>query len=204
MCIRDRDPTANAAARKAEADRRRQTLSVERNKTDIAKTVVETNPEMNDFYNTYDRYAVTEADKKRYQQFLDGLSDDERRLLESGRNFYTLTLRNKGGLVMPVIVRAQYEDGTSEVFRYPAEIWRMNDKEIRKIIPTNKKVVQWTLDPFMEIADVDTENNSYPRQAAQPTRFQMFQRQQNARPQQSNPMQQQRQQNSGAIQGGRN
>ena len=35
-------------------------------------------------------------------------------------------------------------------------------------------MVQWTLDPFREIADIDDEDNSFPRQPAQPTRFQLF------------------------------
>ena len=75
---------------------------------------------------------------------------------------------------MPVIIRMQYEDGTDSVARFPAEIWRLNDQDISKVITSKKKVVQWTLDPYQEIADIDTENNSFPRQPAQPTRFQLF------------------------------
>ncbi|PMD98401.1 aminopeptidase [Siphonobacter sp. BAB-5405] len=196
------DPAIAKAAQKAVDEKKRQTMAVERNKKDIKQTVVEANPAMNDFYNSYDRYAVTESDKKKYADYLATLTEDERKLLQSGKNFYTLSLKNKGGVPMPVILQAKYEDGTTEVFRFPAEIWRMNDVSIKKIIPTDKKVTQWTLDPFQEIADIDTENNSYPRQAAQPTRFQMFkQRQGGQQPQ--NPMQQQRQGGSGAV-GGRN
>lgn len=195
------DPAVKKAAQKVIDDKKRQTLAVERNKKDIKETVVEANPNMKDFYNSYDRYAVTDAEKKKYAEYLASLTDEERKLLESGKNFYTLTVKNKGGLPMPVILKAQYEDGTSEVFRYPAEIWRMNDVQIRKVIPTDKKVTQWTLDPYMEIADIDTENNAYPRQAAQPTRFQVFKQRAGAAPQQ-NPMQQQRS-TSGAV-GGRN
>lgn len=195
------DPAVKKAAQKVIDDKKRQTLAVERNKKDIKETVVEANPNMKDFYNSYDRYAVTEAEKKKYAEYLASLSDEERKLLESGKNFYTLTVKNKGGLPMPVILKAQYEDGTSEVFRYPAEIWRLNDVQVRKVIPTDKKVTQWTLDPYMEIADIDTENNAYPRQAAQPTRFQVFKQRAGGAPQQ-NPMQQQRSA-SGAV-GGRN
>lgn len=35
-------------------------------------------------------------------------------------------------------------------------------------------MVQWTLDPYREIADIDEESNSFPRQPAQPTKFQLF------------------------------
>ncbi|MFT4033019.1 MAG: M1 family metallopeptidase [Siphonobacter sp.] len=204
--ISSMDPAVQKAAQKEKDAKSRQTMAVERNKTDIKQTVVEANPAMNDFYNNYDRYAATDAEKKKYTDFLAGLTEDEKKLYESGKNFYTLVIQNKGGLVMPVIVKADYEDGTSEVFRYPAEIWRMNDKQIQKVIPTDKKVKQWTLDPFFEIADIDTENNSYPKQPVQPTRFQMFKQNGGARrPGEAglNPMQEQKKAQSGAV-GGRN
>ncbi|MCY7349485.1 MAG: M1 family metallopeptidase [Cytophagaceae bacterium] len=205
LAIDPMDPAVTKATAKAEADRRRQTLSVQRNKEDIKQTVVEKNPEMNDFYNAYDRYAVTEADKKKYADFVAGLSEEEKKMFQSGKNFYTLNLKNNGGLVMPVIAKADYEDGTSEVFRFPAEIWRFNDKEIKKVIPTDKKVTRWTLDPFLEIADINADNNSYPRQSTQPTRFQVFKQRANPyAPQGPNPMQQQRQSQPGAVGGSRN
>ncbi len=63
------------------------------------------------------------------------------------------------------------------------------------MIATNKKVKQWTLDPFQEIADIDDSNNSFPPMA-KPTRLQLFKQQQGRfGPQGPNPMQQQRQQN---------
>jgi hypothetical protein len=89
---------------------------------------------------------------------------------------------------MPVIVKMGFEDGTDSVAVFPAEIWRFNDQQINKVIATNKKVVQWTLDPYQQIADIDTENNSFPR-IAQPTRFQIFKQQQTKKV--PNPMQMQ-------------
>jgi hypothetical protein len=154
---------------------------------------------MRDFYDTYDRFATSEADKKKYEGYMAGLSEDERKLVDANKNFYVLNVKNKGGLPMPVIVKANYEDGTDEVFRFPVEIWRLNDKEVKKVIPTNKKVTKWTLDPFLEIADIDTDDNAFPKEPEQPSRFQVFKGQ---RPVQANPMQQQ--QKSGAVQGAKN
>jgi hypothetical protein len=193
------DPVAKSEAAKKDAETKRQTMSNIRNKTDIPKTVVEENPDMRDFYNSYDRFATSEADKKKFEQTMASLSEDEKKLVNSNKNFYVLNVKNKGGLPMPVIVKANYEDGTSEVFRYPAEIWRLNDKEIKKVIPTDKKVAKWTLDPFLEIADIETEDNVFPREPEQPSRFQVFKGQ---RQPQSNPMQQQ--QKAGAVQGAKN
>ena len=158
---------------------------------------MEENPDLTDFYNTYDRFATTETDKKKYQDYLSGLSADERKSITEGKNLYVVNFKNKGGLPMPVIVKLNYEDGTEEVLRFPAEIWRLNDVQAKKIIPTTKKVVKWTLDPYFEIADIDTNNNAFPREPEQPTRFQVFKGQRQSMP---NPMQQQKQA-AGAVQG---
>ena len=132
---------------------------------------------------------------------MSGLNEDEKKLVDSNKNFYVLNLKNKGGLPMPVIVKANYEDGTNEVFRIPAEIWRLNDKEIKKVIPTDKKVTKWTLDPFFEIADIDTDDNAFPREPEQPSRFQVFKGQ---RPPQPNPMQEAQKKSGSAVQGAKN
>ena len=173
--------------------RRTNTLSKQRDAATQKETVVAQDSTMMDFYNRYDQFTVTDADKKKYQDYLATLSPDERTLLETKQNFYTLTLKNRGGIPMPVIIRMEFEDGTDSVARLPAEIWRYNTNQIAKVFATSKKVTQWTLDPYQEIADIDTENNSFPR-TAKPTRLQLFkQRPGGFGPQGPNPMQQQKQ-----------
>ncbi len=199
------DPVAKKSTEKAAADAKRQTMSNIRNKTDIKSTVVEENPDLTDFYNTYDRFATTDAEKKKYQEYLGALSEDERKLVAEGKNFYVVNFKNKGGLPMPVIVKLSYEDGTDEVLRFPAEVWRLNDVQAKKIIPTSKKVVKWTLDPFYEIADIDTDDNSYPREPAQPTRVQLFKAQPRSYGGGQNPMQEaQNAKKAGAVTGSKN
>ena len=165
-----------------------QTISKIRDAADKSKTVVAQDSTMADFYNSYDPYKVTDTDKQKYEQYLASLSPSEKELVQKNTNFYTLSIKNKGGLPMPVIVKMGFEDGTDSLVTFPAEIWRFNDQQISKIVSTSKKVVQWTLDPYYQIADIDTENNSYPR-VAKPTRFQIFKQSQMRR--QPNPMQQQ-------------
>ncbi len=196
--IDTQDPVAKKAADKADANAKRETLSNIRNKTDIKQTVVEADSTMRDFYNSYDRYAVTAADRQKSEQYRASLSDDERKMLEEGKNFYVLKIKNKGGLPMPVIVKLDYEDGTSEIVRIPAEIWRVNDKEIKKTLPTTKKVAKFTLDPFYETADIDTANNAFPREPEQPTKFQAFK--QRGFQQGPNPMQQAKQNQPTGVQ----
>ncbi len=186
MQINSQNPDKEKPLAKAESEKK--TISQLRNAEQIKTTVVDQNPELKDFYNTYDPHEVTAADKARFDRYYGSLSPEEKKLIDSGENFYTLTLKNNGGLVMPVILKMDFEDGTNEVLRIPAQVWRMNNKQIVKTLHFPKKVVQFTLDPFLETADINTENNAWPRVQA-PSRFQLY-RQRTVKPQ--NPMQQQR------------
>ncbi|HEV7379945.1 MAG TPA: M1 family peptidase, partial [Dyadobacter sp.] len=180
------NPEVEKELARKQAEIKKTTISKRRDQATKNQTVVAQDSTMADFYNTYDPYKVTETDRAKYDQYLSGLSENERQLVSGNSNFYTLAVKNKGGLVMPVIVKMEFEDGTDSTVTFPAEIWRFNDGQINKVIPTKKKVVQWTLDPNFQIADIDTENNSFPRKP-KPTRFQIFKQQQTARP--TNPMQ---------------
>ena len=168
------NPEITKAESKKESDDKKKTLSTLRNQKDIPQSVVEADPSMKDFYNTYDPYKVTDADQKRFDAYKSTLSAEDQKLLGSGMNYYAIKIKNKGGLVMPVIIQAEFEDGTTEDFRYPAEIWRLNDVEITKTIPTAKKVKKFKLDPYFETADVDTSNNMFPREPESPTKFQLI------------------------------
>ena len=156
---------------------KKNTISKQRDLATKGQTVVGQDSTMADFYNRYDPFKVTAADRKKYDEYLAGLPESDRELVQNNTNFYTLSLKNKGGLVMPVIVKMVFEDGTDSVATFPAEIWRFNDQQISRMISTKKKVVQWTLDPYSQIADIDTENNSFPR-IPKPTRFQIFKQEQ--------------------------
>jgi hypothetical protein len=83
--------------------------------------------------------------------------------LEVPKYFYEIVFDKPGGLVMPIIVDFEYEDGTKQRITYPAQVWRKNDKEVKKLIPSNKKIININLDPDLETADIDTSNNSWPK-----------------------------------------
>ena len=87
------------------------------------------------------------------------------RAVKEDKNYYVLDFSNKGGLVMPIILELTFEDGTKEEMRIPAEIWRRTPKAVSKLIVTDKdkELVSVTIDPHWETADVDVENNHYPR-----------------------------------------
>lgn len=113
--------------------------------------------------------------------------------LEEKHYFYNITFENKGGLVMPIILRFDYADDTEEVIRIPAEIWKMGRDKVTKVFQTEKEVQQIELDPFYETADTDRGNNFFPPQTS-PSRFELFE-QRNRRGE--NPMQRARRVNQG-------
>jgi hypothetical protein len=82
--------------------------------------------------------------------------------VDPNKNFYEVKLKNQGGLVMPVIMQFNYKDGSSEIKRIPAEIWRQNEDEISKVFVLDKEVDNVVLDPFKETADVNEANNHFP------------------------------------------
>ena len=98
-----------------------------------------------------------------YGQFLSRIDEEEVRKQVSGKNIYELTIKNKGGLIMPVTIEWVYTDGTKEVDKLPAQIWRRNEYEVKQTFIKEKEVTKVNLDPNFEFADVDTSNNSYPK-----------------------------------------
>jgi hypothetical protein len=102
----------------------------------------------------------------------DNFSSEEKSTLKAPNYFYELTFEKPGDLVMPIIVEFEYEDGTKERKQYPAQIWRLNDKEVTKIFPSEKAIIKITIDPDEETADVDLSNNSWPKNKE--TKFDTF------------------------------
>ena len=106
---------------------------------------------------------MTNTPDNAYGDFLSRLDDAEVRKQLSGKNIYEVTIKNVGGLVMPVTIEWVYTDGTSEIDHLPAEIWRTNEYEIKKTFIKTKEVSNVNLDPNFEFADTDTSNNSFPK-----------------------------------------
>jgi hypothetical protein len=64
---------------------------------------------------------------------------------------------------MPVILEWTYKDGSKEIERIPAEIWRINETKVTKVFVKQKEVVNLVLDPQAEVADINIEDNVFPK-----------------------------------------
>ncbi len=159
-------------------------LSKIRNRQDPKiKFVTDQDTTLRDFYWKYDR-EVEKYDTTKYKvvlpAFQEPLSDEDKKKYEN-KHMYELTFSNKGGLVMPIILEWKYKDGSTEIERIPAQIWRKNENKITKSFIKNKEVASVKLDPYKETVDIDEANNSYgdTKPIPEPSRFKVFKQKQN-------------------------
>ena len=185
MKLDSKNPDVENIAKKEEREQSTITIESIRNKEAIAKTQDEIDRSLVDFYTTYDPLDVNVLDRESYKKYVSGLSAEEKRLLQSGKNYYELTFENIGGLVMPLILEFKFKDGSTVLERIPAEIWKMSTDEITKVFVFDKELAEIELDPYLETADTERENNYFPPKQ-QINRFELFK--QNLRVQE-NPMQ---------------
>lgn len=171
------DPVQDAAFRRAADDREPEDISDIRNASSIPQTVLERDPSTADFYNKRDMYEVTRLDEQEFDAFVSTLDEAQVALINSGKNFYEITFRNKGGLVMPLIVEFELEDGTKSRHHIPAEIWRMGTETVTKVFVVDQPAARIVLDPNLETADTDRSDNSWPPRP-EPSRFELFKRKQ--------------------------
>ncbi len=108
--------------------------------------------------------ALNLADVKTLDDYISAnFTAEERKKLKNPKFFYEVTFNKPGGLVMPIIVELTFADGTTEMQTFPAQIWRLNDNEVSRTFATAKEIKKITIDPKLETADVDVENNVWPR-----------------------------------------
>jgi len=126
-----------------------------------------------DFTEGFDEFALLDSDSRYYGEFMNKADDDLVRKNIADKNLYTATFKNEGGLVTPIIIEWTYKDGSKEIERLPAEIWRMNENEVTKIFVKDKEVINVRIDPMGKLADTETENNNFPRMEEE-TKFDKF------------------------------
>lgn len=117
-----------------------------------------------DFNESLKGKSPTEASANLKEFMMDNMTAEERAQVKEPKYFYEITFDKPGGIPMPLIVELTYADGTSEIKRFPPEIWRKNDAEVRRVVASQKELVGIVVDPKLETADIDTTNNSWPKE----------------------------------------
>ncbi len=165
-----------------------------RNRTD-KKVIFEVDADttLRDFYWKYDRGLVnvdTTSSVTSVVLYSDTLDNAAKVSLAKNKNFYEIHFTNKGGLVMPIILEWTFKDGTKEIEKIPAQVWRKNEKQLVKVFFKEKEVAGIKLDPMRETADIDESNNNWPVKEM-PTKFEIYKATQMSRGQSfgGNPMQ---------------
>jgi hypothetical protein len=146
-------------------------------KGDLAANRNENNFE--NFNNGPEPFSLVPTDRRLNGEFASVVDDNAIMQKLENKNIYEVTLSNQGGLVMPVIIQWTYTDGTKEIERIPAEIWRVNEKKINKVFIKDKEVVNVMLDPHQELTDVDIQDNVFPKPAGSPSKFDSFKKRAN-------------------------
>jgi hypothetical protein len=70
-----------------------------------------------------------------------------------------VTFVNRGDLIMPVVYRVDYTDGTSEVRKLPVQVWAQGDSWTTTWDTKGRKIRNVTLDPEAQFPDVELGNN---------------------------------------------
>lgn len=143
-----------------------------RNRESGMRSLVDIDTTLRDFYYHYKPgKEITKEAKNRF----DGLEEmpDSTFARYAGEYVYEIKFSNKGGLVSPLIIQFNYADGSSEIERIGAYIWRKNEKEVTKTFLKNKKVASIQLDPYRETADINEKNNLW-NIKSEPDKFELF------------------------------
>ncbi len=167
-----------------------------RNREEKMKFAVDADTTLQDFYYRYDR-GIEKYDTTRFEVTIPGSKPEpltaEEKARYANKNMYEISFSNKGGLPMPIILEWTYTDGSKEIEKIPAQVWRYNESKVVKTFIKDKEVASVKLDPYRETADINEANNSWNSIPA-PSKFNVFKTRQTGGPrsgagQANNPMQ---------------
>jgi hypothetical protein len=170
--VSSKNPDIEKAWKKAQKDLEPVSVTDQRNKGTLARRV-DSHPELKDFYNDHDDFTVTNKERNKYNETMEGLEPWEKDLLAQGKHLYLVDFSNLGGLVTPLVLEIELKSGKKYIERIPAEVWRYSSKKITKLIVTDEPMVGLVQDPYWETADTDLSNNAWPRKIA-PSRVELF------------------------------
>lgn len=114
-------------------------------------------------------------DVKLLNDYVETLSPEDRKSLKTPKYFYEVEFEKPGGMMMPILVDLEFEDGTIENHVFPVQIWRKGNEVVKRVFATEKPVKKIQLDPKLQTADIDVTNNVWPKEAPK-SKFDQFEK----------------------------
>ena len=145
------------------------------------ETVADKHDHLQDWYYSYDKYEATEKEMQTYEKALNKLEDWQKDLLDFADMAYVISVRNKGGMVMPLVFDIEFKRGQPRRLEIPVEVWRYDDELVKVPFLSDREVVRVTLDKDNAFADADLDNNKFPQEFEE-GRFKLKQRKKQANP----------------------
>ena len=167
------NPEIENMLERTEAANDPESLTQASNRADGISTYASRNPEVLDYYSENDQFTVTNREREAYENLREELEDWEAEILDSGDRVYYLDFTNEGGVVMPIILEFTFADGSTDLVRIPAEVWRYDPHSVTWTYLTDRQVVSVELDPLWETADADRTDNYFPPRI-EPTRLELY------------------------------
>ncbi|MHA6288608.1 M1 family metallopeptidase [Maricaulis sp. CAU 1757] len=167
------NPEIENARSRAEAEALPESRTQLANRREGLSTYADSNPEVIDFYSRNDTHTVTNRQREAYESGREEMEDWQAEILDSDFKVYYFDFSNRGGVVMPIILRLSFANGSEEIVRIPAEVWRYNPDQVTWTYTDERSLTAVELDPFHEIADADRSNNHFPPRI-EPSRLDVY------------------------------
>ena len=127
-------------------------------------TLADKHSHLRDWYYSYDKYEATDKEMEDHKKKLEKLEDWQRELLEYSDFAYVISVKNLGGMVMPLVLDIELKNGRERQIEVPVEIWRYGDEVVKIPFLSDREVVRVTLDKDNAFADSNLDNNVFPRE----------------------------------------
>lgn len=147
-----------------------------RNQRDIKHTYDEIDTSIIDFYTFYDPLESSTSKRAAFKSKMEQFDTTDSSIINSTKYLYQMDFELIGGIPMPIILGLHFADGTFSKDYIPAEIWRFNQNEVSKIFILDKELEYVELDPNLETADINVDNNQFPPQQ-NISRFELYKQQ---------------------------
>jgi hypothetical protein len=147
-----------------------------RNQRDIKHTYDEIDTSIIDFYTFYDPLEPSTSKRAAFKSKMEQFDSTDSSIINSAKYLYQMDFELIGGIPMPIILGLHFADGTFSKDYIPAEIWRFNQNEVSKIFILDKELEYVELDPNLETADINVDNNQFPPQQ-NISRFELYKQQ---------------------------